>query len=242
MKKILLHEATLFGLVIWTLSSVMGQPIVNGFMIGAVGSGLYVFVQKKMKQQSATMDVWQLERDLPYALLELDVLLSLHWPFEQAVSECMEQNPTNFFWKKVQSCWGKSSGATIHALQALEQEVMLTNSVLLSQAVSHLQFIYLQAGKKTSELGLKAMASHALHQQRLNQQAFSKKLSFYAVIFVAVSTIVPTLLQSFLLMGNIFLDFSIEPHVILLLLVGLIPLLNAGLLLFIYQQQQMVMM
>ena len=209
MKKNSLHEIVLVGFAVATLSSVIGQPLLNSLLMGVVGSAACVGLKKKMKQQQKLRLVQQLEHDLPYALLELDVLLSLHWPFEQAIKTCIEQNPTNSFWEKMKPYFAREKNGTSHALTALEHEVVETNSVLLSQAVGHLQFIYQQAGQKSSDLGLKALATHALHQQRLNQQAFSKQLSFLAIIFVASSTIIPTLLQSFLLLGNLFLEISI---------------------------------
>jgi pilus assembly protein TadC len=81
--------------------------------------------------------------------------------------------------------------------------------------------------------GLKKFADELLLRQRIESKEFGGKLVVYALVFIAISAIVPAMFASFILIGSYFMQIKFTAIQIFLILVILFPALDLMVLLTI---------
>jgi pilus assembly protein TadC len=104
------------------------------------------------------------------------------------------------------------------------------NSLNIKRTNSNLYNIY-QHGNDVH--GLKKFADELLLRQRIESKEFGGKLVVYALVFIAISAIVPAMFASFILIGSYFMQIKFTAIQIFLILVILFPALDLMVLLTI---------
>lgn len=97
------------------------------------------------------------------------------------------------------------------------------NSLNIKRINSNLYNIY-QHGNDV--FGLKKFADELLLRQRIESKEFGGKLVVYALVFIAVSAIVPAMFASFILIGSYFMQIQFSALQIFFILVILFPIID----------------
>jgi|GEM_PF-769221 len=92
--------------------------------------------------------------------------------------------------------------------EAFERMNKRLGSTNIKRATSNLFGIYTNGTKDT--IGIKKLVSELLLKQRIESKEFSGKMVVYALVFIAISAIVPAMFQSFMLIGSYFMKMQIN--------------------------------
>lgn len=104
------------------------------------------------------------------------------------------------------------------------------NSLNIKRTNSNLYNIY-QHGNDV--LGLKKFSDELLLRQRIESKEFGGKLVIYALVFIALSAIVPAMFASFILIGSYFMQIQFSATQIFFILVIVFPSIDLFVLLSI---------
>jgi flagellar protein FlaJ len=83
---------------------------------------------------------------------------------------------------------------------------------------------------------LKRLTDDLLVRQKIESKEFSGKMVVYALVFIAVSAIMPSMFQSFILIGSYFMKISFTPLQVLAIVVILFPALDISILFMIHSK------
>jgi len=167
----------------------------------------------------ASLRAREFESDLPAGLKAVQIELQAGSPFERALeSACSGYG--------VFSCELSKCVAAIRcgvpvgrALQSLS----LVRSPLAARAAGQFAFEYAHGGRGD---GLGAIADEALSKQHALARQYGAKLSFYSVVFVGVSAVLPSLFSAYLIISSSFLEIPFSRAQIVAAYVVLFPLLS----------------
>lgn len=227
-------KALVVGGLASALAFAMGFPAVSSMIGGLlffvfVFGGLLFWNRLKRRQKSSAI-----REGLIAAFMDLEIVLSLQWPFEQALLECYQSDPKNAFWRWLFDEWNPRSGEFFP--EVIARLAIQTRDPFLIQALDQLELAYQSTKQSKTGFGLNAYALFLLDRARVDRKARGKKMAMVSVLFVLTGSVIPGLLQSFLLVGSAFLDLAVEPEVIFLSLVVGIPILNLFLLVLAIDQ------
>jgi pilus assembly protein TadC len=168
----------------------------------------------------------EMERDLPYFLRSLGAELDMRMQFEQALRSA--------------SCHGVLGAEMRRALRNVESgssipEALLrlaetVDSTMLKRSVAQVISAYQSGGGGAP---LKRLADEMISQQRAAARQFSAQLAFLGLAFIAVSSIVPSLFNAFVVVGSSFMSVSFSATQIYSAYLLLFPALNVGILAFV---------
>lgn len=100
------------------------------------------------------------------------------------------------------------------------------DSLLAKRAAAQLVFEYEHGGKGE---GLSLLADEALSRQQAAAKEFGSRLSFYTVLFVGASAVLPALFSAYAIIAGSFLEIPFSRYEILLGFVVLFPLVDFAL-------------
>lgn len=226
---ILIFIAFLF---IWALAF---ENIITGLFYSAIisaGSVLFFFYLPIMKKKG---NAALIEKDLPFALMSMSVLLNINIPFEQAVESIARDN-YGMLSKEFQKISEeiKQSGASIQ--EALFNFSERIDSLNVKRSVTQLVSIYEQGSKEFAGEPVKRLAIEQFAKQKAIAKEFSGKLVVFSLLFIAISAIVPALFQSFILVGSMFMSLDFTPLQVLIIAIIGFPSLDLIILLYIKSQ------
>ncbi len=170
----------------------------------------------------------KIESELPLFLTKLTSEIKLGKSFNQAIlSAANEESAISSEFKLVVRDMEKGESFQ-SALERMNQRIDSKN---IKRACSNLSNLH-NSGKKDVE-GIKKLAEELLLKQRIESKEFSGKMVVYALVFIAVSAIVPAMFLSFTLIGSYFMKLSFTPEQLFLISVILFPLMDGCVLLLI---------
>jgi len=117
--------------------------------------------------------------------------------------------------------------------EALKKMNLRVNSLNVKRANSSLNNIYLHGSSSET---LKRLTDDLLLRQKIESKEFSGKMVVYALVFIAVSAIMPSMFASFILIGSYFMKISFTQIQILLIIVVLFPVLDIFILFMIHSK------
>ncbi len=216
-------------LFIWTL---VLENIVLGLFYSAIiflGSMLFFFYLPIMKKKRIAALI---EKDLPFALMSMSVLLNINIPFDLAI-ESVAKEGYGLLSKELQKISEeiKQSGASIQ--EALFNFSERVDSLNVKRSVSQLVSIYEQGGKKLAGEPVKRLAIEQFAKQKAVAKEFSGKLVVFSLMFIAISAIVPALFLAFVGVGSMFMLLDFTPLQVLIIAIVGFPLLDLIALLYI---------
>jgi len=208
--------AVLIGLLGWFLGVLVRQPLGTGLLygvlagVGAMGLALYLPVMRKAELAG------KVEKDLPFALMQISVELNMNVPFEKTL-ESVEKGSYGVlageFRKLMREI--RESGASIQeALFHLSERI---DSSMLKRAVSQLSNVYEQGSRNKNGEPIRQLAKELLLKQKAESKEFSGKLVVFSLMFIAVSAIIPAFFLAYVIIGSMFLKMKFTALQVLLI-------------------------
>jgi len=190
------------------------------------------FILKKIRGKKRREEV---ERDLPFALMHLRTRLILGQQLEEALGRVsdsvqgtlrMELKAVQF---EIEKKGASPNTAFLHSVARVE-------SLQFKRAASQLMGLYEQGFSKNSLESLKTLHRDLLANQRTQMKDFAGKMAVYSLMFVAFSTVLPSLFLATILIGSMILKLDISPFTAFLLVIVVFPLIDIMVLLYIREK------
>ncbi|MCX6800787.1 MAG: type II secretion system F family protein [Candidatus Diapherotrites archaeon] len=222
------------SLFIWLIIGVVEKNILKSGAIALIAAILLFATFLSLPVLKKRAHAKKVEAELPLFLLQLSTEIKIGKSFLEALKDCTAQNLNEKRTRKnlcVADEFGKvvadtEKGATFQ--EALNNMNNRMESLTIRRACSSLSNLHLQ-GKKDVD-GLKKLAQELLLKQKIESREFSSKMVVYALVFVAVSAIVPAMFQSFILIGSYFMKISFTPEQVFAIIVVFFPAVDIAIL------------
>ncbi len=172
----------------------------------------------------------QIEKHLPFFLMSLSVQLKVGVPLLKALKNTCSKEK-NVLGKELLSSLRQveEGGASLQdSLLALSERI---DSFMFKRALAQIISVYEQGTKNVESLT--TLAKEQLAVQKTQSKEFSGKLALYSLFFIAVSTIIPALFLSIILVGSSFLEIGFSATQILLIVCVGFPLVDLLVLFFV---------
>ncbi len=218
----------------WFLASLALRELTLSLVAAGIVAGGYCafteFLHPKLKKERETQE---LEAALPLALLSLAVKLNTGLEIEEGI-EAVGKEGYEKAGKEFKKCGKEIRECGASTRDALKRMAEKNNSLELKRAVSQIVSLMDAGGEKKNRAEpLKKIAKEILLKQKHESKKFSSKLVFYSLMFIAFSALAPALFQVFLIAGSLFLDLSLTPIAVLLIVAVFFPSIAAAILAFI---------
>ncbi len=212
----------ILGLFCWLVISVLAKNILLGAGIAIIVTLLLFLLLLQLPLAKRKNYAKRIESELPLFLTKLASEIKLGKSFNQAILSAANENSAidNEFKLIVKDM---NKGASFEeSLQLMNKRI---DSQQVKRACSNLSNLH-NNGKKDIN-GIKKLAQELLLKQRIESKEFSGKMAVYALVFIAVSAIVPAMFMSFTLIGSYFMKLSFTPNQIFLISIVLFPLMDS---------------
>ena len=218
----------ILGLFCWLIIGVLAKNILLGAGIAIITTLLLFLLLLQLPLMKRKKYAKKIESELPLFLTKLASEIKLGKSFNQAIISAANENSAvdNEFKLIVKDM---NKGASFQ--EALELMNKRIDSQQVKRACSNLSNLH-NNGKKDVN-GIKKLAQELLLKQRIESKEFSGKMAVYALVFIAVSAIVPAMFMSFTLIGSYFMKLSFTPNQIFLISIVLFPLMDGCVLVLI---------
>jgi archaeal flagellar protein FlaJ len=218
----------ILGLFCWLIIGVLTKNILLGAGVAIIATLLIFLLLLQLPLAKRKKYARKIESELPLFLTKLASQIKLGKSFNQAIlSAANEDSAVDNEFKLIVKDMNK--GASFQ--EALELMNRKINSQHIKRACSNLSNLH-NNGKKDVE-GIKKLALELLLKQRIESKEFSGKMVVYALVFIAISAIIPAMFMSFTLIGSYFMKLSFTPQQIFLISIILFPLMDSCVLLLI---------
>lgn len=220
------------SLFIWLFIGIIEKNIIKSGAIGIICAAIIFAVFLAAPLIKKRVHAKKVEAELPLFLLQLATEIKTGKSFFEAMKDCAKKDSEENSAAKAEfdkAVSDMKKGASFQ--EALEGVNSRIDSLTVRRACSNLSNLQLQ-GKKDTD-GLKKLAQELLLKQKIESREFSNKMVVYALVFVAVSAIVPAMFQSFILIGSYFMNIKFTPEQVFAIIVGLFPAADMGILLLI---------
>jgi len=176
----------------------------------------------KMKKR-----VKRMENDLAYFLLDFIMELKVGKDFLSAMRKvCVDENFAAKEYSLVLNDIDKGSSIA----EALRKMNGVMQSNVIRRVNSNLMTLYSHGNRTDSA---KRFADELLLKQRIESKEFSGKMVVFALVFIAVSAIVPAMFASFILIGSYFMKIQFTAMQVFVIIVVVFPLMDAMVLMLI---------
>ncbi len=165
------------------------------------------------------------ESELPVLLRALSTELAIGIPFESAVHSVSLLEDKSRVFRQLDA-----ELKNLGPLDAIEKVRSSYDSRLLDKALSHLAFIY-SYGYEESGLSKLVDEISSLHKSRIKE--FASRSSMMGVLLITVSSVVPALATTYILIGSSFMDVDLSDSDIYLFYIIGLPIVTLGMLLSI---------
>lgn len=205
------------GLIIRNLLVSAGISIIIGII------ALLLIIYSPIKKQKNYSK--KVESDLPDFLTKVIYEMRAGKSFLRAIKDAsIEEGFSAKEFQKVVNEIEKGSSLA-EALERMNQRI---TSISIRRANSNLYNIWLHG---TNDIeGLKRLTQELFLKQRIESKEFSSKMIVYALVFIAISAIVPAMFQSFIIIGSYFMKITLNPIQVFIIITGLFPLIDVSIL------------
>ena len=228
--------SALVGLFAWLLAGLYLKSAALGLgAMLAAGALTFVFLSFVEPARTAKRRAQLVESQLPFALNDFAVELSLGLAFEKCV-----ENVSARKYGIVSTEFARLLSETRHKGKGMRKALFDLGgrfaSRSLKRACAQLAFAYNSGSAAESAGAIRRVSSEILSRQRTQAKEFSAKLAMLSLVFVVVSAIVPAMFMVFVIVGSAFLKVSFSPMQVLLACVAGFPLLDMAVFLFVKSQ------
>ncbi len=218
----------IIGLFSWLIIGVLLKNILLGAGVAIIITLIIFVILLELPLLKRKKYALQIESELPLFLTKLSSEIKLGKNFTNAIlSAANEDSLVSGEFRLIVKDMNK--GASFE--EALERMNQRIDSHNIKRACSNLSNLHNNGKKDVS--GIKKLAEELLLKQRIESKEFSGKMVVYALVFIAVSAIIPAMFMSFALIGSYFMKLSFTPEQIFLISIILFPLMDSGVLILI---------
>ena len=223
--------AAAFGiaLLLWQLFS---RDFIAGVLVASLAAAAAFGWRLGWPKGEMRRRAKRVDRDLPFALMQLSVHLNIGVPFDAALAGVAEGDYgilSDELRRRLRAA--RLSGRPVRA--ALFGMASAVRSRQFTRAVSQLVSVYEQGAKSGQGEGVRRMAMEQLARQKAEAKEFSGKLAVFSLAFIVVSAIVPALFQAFVIVGGSFIEIPFTAAELLLIVALGFPLVDALMLFYI---------
>ncbi|MCS7109635.1 MAG: type II secretion system F family protein, partial [Candidatus Micrarchaeota archaeon] len=194
------------------------------FLLLAIAAFLFF---KRLPYLLAKARAADIESDLPIAIRSIGIQLNMKVPFEAALENIANSNyKCSIEFRKALNMI--DGGASIP--DALRQIAERVESRTVKKLMVQLIHVYLEGLDGTE---LKHSADELIDAQRFSFKEFSAKLSFLSLMFIAVSSIIPTMYLAYIVVSGTYLGTTTSPSDIWFTFLFVFPLINILLIVYI---------
>lgn len=195
----------------YLLYTIFGTPIITVILFY-----YYPFMLRKQY-------VGKIEKDLPFFLIELDMKLSIGEEFINALQDLSKKYG---FLGRIFSKILDNYNHGIPLQKSFREFSEFFESRDFTRALTQIKNLY-ETGKKTGEKGpLFDLAEEIVNIQTTTSKLYSNKLVMISLIFIGVTTILPSLLLIFVNIGSFVLDLGITPTELILIFALVFPAID----------------
>lgn len=216
------------GLFFWLGIGIITKNILLSMGLAIITTTIIFFVLLQLPLSKRKAYAKRVESDLPLFLMRLATEIKIGKNFSKAIEDsCKDGGAASEEFSIVIKDMQK--GASFQeALKAMNERLQ---TISIRRVTSNLGNLSIQGTRDVS--GLKKLAGELLLKQRIESKEFSGKMVVYALVFIAVSAIVPAMFQSFTLIGSYFMKLSFNAQEIFLISVVLFPVIDLAVLVLI---------
>jgi flagellar protein FlaJ len=216
------------ALFIWLIVGVIVKNALLGGGIACLAAALIFVLLIQIPIAKKKKYTTKVEADLPIFLMRLATELRIGKSFSRAISDsCKEDSAASKEFEKVLGDMRKGMSFA-QALQNMNERM---DSITIRRVTSNLSNLSTQGTRDFT--GLKKVVEELLVKQRIESKEFSGKMVVYALVFIAISAIVPAMFQSFILIGSYFMSISFTAQQAFLISVILFPVIDLTVLMLI---------
>ena len=223
-----LRLSVFVALFVWLFVGVLIKNLVLSAAISLAAMAVIFVILVQIPASKRRAYSKKVEADLPVFLMKLSTEMKTGKSLARALGDAAKED--GFAAKEfARVSLDMNKGATLNdALAAMNERLLSMN---IRRANSNLASIYSHGTKNVT--GLKRLAQELLLKQRIESKEFSGKMVVYALVFIAISAIVPAMFMSFVLIGSYFMKLSFTAPQIFMISVGLFPILDGAVLMMI---------
>ena len=160
----------------------------------------------------------KIEADLPIQLRAISTELAIGLPFESALSSAVKYgDSTKYIFQYILE--GLNNG--LPPEEVFNKARSLTNSRMMDKAISHLLFIYTQG---YSNSGLNKLVDEISAEHKSRMKEYASRSSMLGIILIALSSVIPALMTTYLLVGSSFMDVNLSNENIYFIYTLLLPI------------------
>jgi pilus assembly protein TadC len=222
-----LKMSIFISLFVFLFAQIYTKNLTNSFLITIlffIIIFLFFLQFPILKQKKLTRKI---ESELPFFLTSLITELRVGRNLFEAIKKCSKES--KFAGKEYEKLVEK-----VKRGQSFQEAIQKMNSEFSSLAIkrvnSNLNNIYQNGNDLFS---LKKFADELLLRQRIESKEFGGKMVVFALVFVAVSAIVPAMFISFILIGSYFMELQFTAIQIFIIIVFVFPLIDLMVLMMI---------
>lgn len=220
----------LFFIFTWLLWNLFFDLIIEGLLISfLLSSSGFIFLLSRPKAE-LNLKAKKIEKHLPFALMQLSVDLNTGIPFDKAIlriSNGEYDELSEEFKIAIRST--KKIGSSLP--EALMEIVNRNNSLQLKRTIAQLISIYEHGTKNKPGEIIRKIALEQLTRQKSEAREFSNKIVVFSLCFIVISAIIPALFQAMIIVGSSFIDLSLEPIQVIVIVTIIFPLIDISILL-----------
>jgi len=177
----------------------------------------------------------EIERDLPFAIVQLKTRMGLGEGFEESLEKTADsvKGALGAELKKMEREI-RQKGASVG--EALQHSIERVDSLSYQRTCSQLASLHEQGFSRRELSSLGSLHSELISEQKTKLKEFSGKMAVLSLLFVAFSTVLPALFLAFILVGSLFLELDIAPLTAFSIVILGFPAVDIAVLLFIRER------
>ncbi|HZX34307.1 MAG TPA: type II secretion system F family protein [archaeon] len=224
--------AALAFIASWLLWNLFSEDFFGGMLFSLACSITAFFFLLYRPKLLLRKKASQVEKHLPFALMQLSVELNIGVPFDRALERVANSDYgelSKVLGKALKHC--TKSGLSIP--EALREAGRESGSKQFRRSAAQITAIYSHGTVKNPGEIIRRIALEQLSRQKSEAKEFSGKIAVVSLAFIAVSAIMPALFQAFTIVGSSFIEMPLTGIEVLLVIAVLFPLADAAMLLYI---------
>jgi len=220
-----------FAILSWLLWNLFFESFIEGILFSSIITTALFLVLIKSPEKRKKKRAGEIEKHLPFALMQLSVELNIGLSFDYCLARISKADYGALSEEVKKAILSKKTGKSI--TNALEERAKKTGSLIFKRSVSHLISIYTQGSKNTPGETIRRIALEQLSRQKAEAKVFSEKIVMISLAFIVISAIVPALFQAFVVVGSSFMEIGFGDFEVLIITGILFPLLDISAILYI---------
>ncbi len=225
-------RACLAGIFAWLALGLVFGEMFFSFIAGIIFAGIVFALLLYAPVGKARRDSAEIEGEMPLALMSIAAELNMNIPLEKCIENYAKAGSSILsknLWQVIRE--SREMGKPLQ--ESLFSLAERSGSLEVKRCIAQLSAALEQGKEGRRGDGVKRIAAEMLSRQKAQSREFSGKLAVFSLLFIAVSSIVPALFQSFIIVGSMVLAMDLSPSQALAATVIVFPAIDIIVLAFI---------